>query len=218
MKHNLHPAKSIICAALLLALIPGCASKKNSVTPPVTGSIVNSGESDNSTETSNPRDIYKPSAEESQKLAEENSEQPMVFAGFDSHFFSTPALKSDLPSMTATPVFSHEGIHKYMTENSESFNFNEGDNSFAAFIEKYDQNYFADKGLLIVAFIDKEGGKDYSIPGAYENHLSGEGYEMDQLVFSIKKSDGENTANHFVVEIDKTFLDVWDTYSISFYK
>lgn len=164
------------------------------------------------------RQTYVPSAEESEELAEEDTAKTISYTGFKGTICSTPALKDGMSSMVVIPVFSHAGIHQYMEDNAANFDFGEGEGSFAAIAESYHDDFFKNKGLLIVSFIDSEGGSDHKLMGGWEDLLYAGEMEIEQLVLAVKKSDGDVTAGHILVEMDKDFIGIWDSFGLNIYK
>lgn len=233
---------AILCSALLMAMMAGCSSDKDSDSTDGTNAQSNivsssetvaedSGDSTSSENTSSPSDvsesidpveikkIYKASAEVAEKLAqEEKTEKEIIYTGFNSTFYNTPLFSTDGAKTLLTPIFSHSGLHKYIEENSDTFDFYYGDESFAEAAEKYDSNYFRENGVLIISFYDNVGGSGYSVTGAWEEVLSQDGNELDKLVIAAKRSAGDIKSGHLIIELNKDFITVWDSYNLSIYE
>ncbi len=215
--------KAIIAAALILAIIPGCSSDEDKKDGAATSSSVKTTEGSSAAATtphvdkSKLKETYKLSEEDASKYESENSPAPITYGGFEGHFFSTPA-SSDAAVMTITPVYSHTDIHNYIHSYMNIFDLGSGAGSLSEKFESYTDEFFTDKALLVISFLDKEGGSNYEIMGGWDDHVSGEGFEMDRFILGVKKADGNITAGHVIVEIDKDFLGIWDTFGMEIYK
>lgn len=212
--------KSLICAALILAMIPGCSSEEEvaETTAKVTTVATTDGTPDPEKERQEIKNTYKLSDDKLAQLASENTPSDIVYAGFDSRTFETPVISDSADLMTITPIYAHTGIEEYFTNYSDKFDLGEGEGSFKAAMEKFTEEFFNDKALLVVSFLDKDGGANYMIKGAWEELVVGDNFEMEKFVLAAKKADGSITAGHFIVEIDQKFLAIWDTFGVEFYK
>lgn len=164
------------------------------------------------------REIYKASAEDSVWIAEEKSAKEIVYTGFDYKYFNTPALSDNVPFVSATPLFSHSGIHDYIEEKSKTFDLGDEEDSFTAVGERYMESFFIDKGIIVISFTDSEGGGSYTLTGAWKEHIHSEDFHMDNLVFALKKTPGENKHGHLIIELEDEFLSTWDGFSVSIYE
>ena len=224
MKFTQKLIKAAICAALVLAVIPGCSSddgeakESTSAATTVATTAPAETEADPEKERAEIKSTYKLSEDELEEFAEENSPGDIVYGGFESKIFQTP-VKSDTANLiTITPVYSANGISEYLKNYSSVFDLGEGDGSFKSEIGKYTEEFFDNKALLIISFLDKDGGDNYSVRGAWEELVVGNDFEMEKFVIGVKKTDGDITAGHVIVEIDSAFLAIWDTFGIEFYK
>ncbi|MBE6708457.1 MAG: hypothetical protein E7578_04350 [Ruminococcaceae bacterium] len=164
------------------------------------------------------KDTYKLSEDEAEAFSNEGTSAPIVYSGFTSHYFSTPAKNDDIPVTAVTSILSHSGMHNYIEENSGNYSFGEGDGSFSTFAEKYNDKFFETKGLLVISFVDSKGGSDYNITGAWDTVDKVGERSLDRLVFAAKKSAGENTVGHIIIEVDSKFMTLWDAVGIELYK
>ena len=214
--------KMVLCAALVLAVLPGCSddeangdgaatSSETTKKPPIISEQPVKDEAAI-------KEIYKIPEIEAAKYAEENTPSPLTYAGFDSHVFSTPVKESTTALMTLTPIYTTTDVHNYVHNNSALFDFGSGDNSFAAKIAGYSEEFFSDNALLIISFMDKEGGGSYKVVGGWDDELKAEGLEMSRFMFATKKTDGKITSGHIIVEIDPDFMGIWDSFGMEFYK
>lgn len=224
--------KAALAAALILALLPACSDDKGdgakntteAKTEAVSGTVSESVPVETVIETAPPvdkdavKDQYTLSEDEAAAIADKNAPAAIKYASFDSMVFTTPAISEKAPLMTITPIFNAEGVHSYLHEAGESFDLGNGNGSFSSTMAIYDDAFFEEKALLVVAFLDKEGGSAYSVTGAWDDHIVGEGFEMDRLVFGVKRAEGDVTAGHVIIEIDPEFLSIWDTYGMEFYR
>lgn len=224
--------KAALAAALVLALLPGCSDGEEgdtkttteAKTEAVSGTVSESVPVETVIETAPPvdkeavKDKFALSEEDAAILTDENSPASIKYASFDSMVFTTPAIKEGVSLMTITPLYNAEGVHSYMHEASESFDLGKGNGTFSAALAEYDEEFFNDKALVIISFLDKEGGSAYSVTGAWDDHIVGEGFEMDRLVFGVKRAEGDVTAGHVIIEIDPEFLGIWDTYGMELYR
>lgn len=225
-----------LCAIIILSTLGGCSDKSDSDSATTGSTTVATTASPNDTGTSpsgghtnetDPeeeekkaqiKEIYTPSAEDAAILAEEKTQSPIIYSGFDCKYFSTPALSEDLPLVSVTPLYSHAALHKYIEENSHLFDLGEDENSFSAVAERYMDSFFVDKGVLVVSFTDAAGGDNYQLTGAWEEHLHVEELHLEQLVLALKKTAGDITAGHLIVEMDAEFIGLWDSISMDIYE
>ncbi len=163
------------------------------------------------------KEEYLPTEDEKKELENEETKKPIKYTGFDCQYFDTPALTEIEYFNTVIPFFSQEKLAEYVENNSESYDFGKGKESFSAVVNSYADTAFDGKGVLVISFNDKEGGSDYTITGAWEETIEINGNVLDRLVFAVKKSPGESTSGHFLVEIDTEFISLWDNIDISIY-
>lgn len=223
--------RSTLVAVIALLLISGCSDKAKAPSDDPDSSSVSSV-TDGTADTSNEnapvtlsleeveeiKSVYIPSAEDAEMLKNEKTPTPIMYSGFKSYYFDTPALTEDLPIVSVTPLFSHAGLHNYIEQNLESYDLGEGEGSFEAFAESYMDSFFDGKGVLVISFADSEGGSGYSVTGAWEDVLEIDSMELKRLVLAVKKTEGSATAGHFIVEIDTNFISLWDNITISLYE
>ncbi|MBQ7826941.1 MAG: hypothetical protein IJ386_01600 [Clostridia bacterium] len=164
------------------------------------------------------RNTYAASAEDKELLANEETQSAIKYTGFEAKYFNTPALSDDIPYAAATPIYSHSRIHNYIEESSANYDLGEGADSFTAVGEGYMDSYFTDNGLVVISFTDEEGGGSYTLTGAWDEHIHGDSFHLDTLVFALKKTPGENKTGHFIIEADSDFLETWDSFSVSIYE
>ncbi len=164
------------------------------------------------------KDLYTLSADDAAKLADEKTVQPIVYSGFEYRYFNTPPKADGLSLASITPLYSHAGLHNYIEKNTSLYDLGKGAGSFESFAESYMESFFADKGVLVISFTDAEGGGSYTLTGAWEEHVHFGEEHLDQLTLAVKKTPGENTAGHLLVEMDKEFISLWDSFSIEIYE
>lgn len=211
--------KTVIAGLLVLALLPGCSSDEDKAAESDT-SVATTAKAPAATAPTEAeiKEIYKLSDEDMAKHESENSPKPITYGGFTGKFFSTPVTDDSAALMTITPMYSHKDVHNYMQTYSATFDLGEGDGSFAASVESYGDEYFREKALLVISFLDREGGDNYQVVGGWDDHVVGEGFELDRFVVGTKKTDGDITAAHVIVEIDNKFLSIWDSFGMEIYK
>lgn len=231
----------ILCAALLLSLITGCSSDKNksvetsatikdTLSPSDSGEIVtdsapNQTEApDNIEETDkkqpiSPDDkdvsdivgIYVPSEKDAAALEKEETKKPIIYAGFKTHVINTPLKSSDVQvNDTLVPLYNHQNLHAYLEEHSEMFDLSALD----TVKEKFNDEFFNDKCLLVVSLEGSNEGSEYSLTGAW-NEVDAN--NMDRLVFAIKTAKGSMKSAHIIIELEQDFLNLWDTWGIEYY-
>lgn len=229
MRTKVH--RNILAITLALMVVTGCSGKsgnpsKNPDNTALGGTATgtSAAHTEKVPETMSPekieeiKSLYIPSAGEAEKLKEEKTQSPIKYSGFKSYYFDTPALRHGLPLVSASPLFSHAGLHNYLKENYESYDFGEGSGSFESFAEGYMESFFDGSGVVVVSFTDDAGGGGYTVTGAWEDVLEIEGTEMKRLVLAVKKTAGNSTAGHFIVEMDTKFISLWDNITISLYE
>lgn len=226
--------KSRITAALAAAsmlLLVGCAQKKNvsddGTRPPVTTASVTEAEV-----TGDPREVYLAEGEKASELLSlfcekfpsrfpsdstagpdgQASSSKAVFTGFVSHYAMTPEL-AGRQNTTIIPIFSQDKLHEYFHQNANLY-----DLTALAEYASYDNAFFDDKALLILALSDPEGAASYNLVGAFSDTLSANGLELDELVFVLEKTSGDATVSHFIIEMDKRFLNEWMSFSVCTYE
>ncbi len=219
---------SCILSTMLLLSAPGCSDNDKKPAKTESTTEVTSAESaknpDQSTnelteeEIEKIKDIYKLSEEEAEAFANEKTSSPIIYAGFRSHYFSTPAKSDNIPVTSVTSILSRSGMHDYIAENSANYSLDEGADSFSSVAEKYDDKFFDTKGLLIISFTDTDGGSDYNISGAWSTTDKAGDITLDRLVFSTKRSAGDITTGHFIIEVDVKFMMLWDAFGIEIYE
>lgn len=211
-----------ILSALLASVLifgTGCATTRNNSSDGTTDLETNAPEAD-------PREAYIADGEEYDKLfalfsekfpsdfpetADDRSEHEL-FCGFHAHFAVTPTV-GEPQNTTIVQVYSEEGLHKYFHENAETYDLSE-----LSLSAHYDDSFFDDKALLIVALSDSDGASGYELVGGWQDRLVGEGYELDELVFAVKKTSGDATASHAIIELDKKFIALWDSFFVNIFE
>lgn len=224
--------RSALAVLLTTALLAGCSGNPDAPSDNDGSSAVTSTVNENSTTspqavtpvTVSPekeaelKSLYTPSAEDAAKLAEEKTAKPIIYSGFEYRYFDTPAKTEGLPLVSVTPLHSHAGLHNYIEQNTLQFDLGEGTGSFEAYAESYMDSFFADKGVLVISFTDAEGGGNYTVTGAWDEHAHFGEDHLEQLTLAVKKTPGESTAGHLIVELDTDFISLWDCFSIELYE
>lgn len=212
---------------LILSTAAGCSDDEESAKKETSAEITTA----DTTETTAPpafelteeqikeiKDTYLLSEEGKSAFADEKTSSPIIYSGFTSHYFSTPAKNDNVPVTAVTSILSHSGMHDYIAENSANYIFGEGDGSFSVAAEKYNDKFFDTKGLLVISFVDAEGGSGYNVTGAWDTVDVVGDRSLERLVFSTKKSAGDNTSGHIIVEVDSKFMSLWDAVGIEIYE
>lgn len=230
MKHGVKFMSAALCAAMLISLISGCATKKTASNPLHTdenGNIVLKDSNGNpivfnsEKKPTTPEEIkalYTPSAKKLAELANEHTVKPIEFSGFTGIIYETPLISEEAPNPVIMPVYSSAGLERYVEANSAYFDFGKGDKPFSQIAGDYPDDFFVDNCLLLISFNDADGGSGYSLSGGWEDSLTVDGDELCELVLAIKKSSGDNTSAHLIVEADKAFIGLWESYSVSLYE
>lgn len=230
MKHGTKLMSAALCAVLLTSLISGCAAKKTESNPLHTdenGNIVLTDSNGNpivfnsQKKPTTPEEIkalYTPSAKELSELAEEQTVKPIEFSGFTGIIYETPLISDEAPNPVIMPVYSSAGLSRYIDANSAYFDFGKGDKPFSQIANNYPDDFFVDNCLLLISFYDAAGGANYSLSGGWEDSVGIDGDELCELVLAVKKSAGGNTSAHLIVEADKSFVGLWESYSVSLYE
>jgi len=170
---------------------------------------------DKDTQSSELKDIYRPTEDVAESLKNEETRSPIVYTGFEFKFVETPVISDKVSVIGITPVFNHTQLHKYAEENSSKFDLGSNDGSFKEASDGYSDEYFLESSVLIVSFLDSEGGANYEVTGAWEEvDING----MNRIVFTVKKTDGSVKAGHLFIEMNSDFMAAWDTYGVEFYK
>ena len=229
--------KSKILTLLLAAsmvLAGGCAQKKNNsadgTRPPVTTPA-----DTNQVTPGDPKGTYRAEGDKATELVQlftekfpssfhsvssdgtcsgdgQTADMPTVFTGFTAHSAPTPVLSGSM-STTIVPVYSEEGLHEYFHKNAEIY-----DLTALAEYAAYDDSYFDDNALLIIALNDSEGAASYSVTGGWENNLSVDGRSFDELVLALQRTPGDAASSHLIVEMNKDFITAWGSFFVRTYE
>lgn len=161
---------------------------------------------------------YTVSGDHAQKLSEENTEKPIKYAGFTSKYYNTPVKEGKTAKSSYTFIYSRTAFTNYISDNKDTYDLGMGSDSFTGETEKYNEQFFNDKSLILVSLSDDNGGSNYQITGAWDEHIHYEDSQLDLLVFAMKRTPGNNHTGHVIIEIDNKFLNLWDNFSVSTYE